>query len=287
MDTYDIHLFSEQLRVIENLLLEMAAAEDELLTLGLQHVADWPSYEAAKEPLEDFAENFISLKRYAGILDHASANELDSLDASTQVVEQVSAIRLHLRIAAKARRRNPAVKAFSLVLLHIPYVSGLVKSKGLFSEEQVPLQKTIVGLSRLRSLTKVIYDLASYREYVDSDLFKPSNVEPDRVLHLIEAALHDIENSVTLSASERESLKGYLAQAQIQLASKRPTWSTIVGALAIACAISSGIADAPGAAKNLRDAFEYIMGTSVTKPVERLPPPTLPKLDDNPMSTLG
>ena len=64
-----------------------------------------------------------------------------------------------------------------------------------------------------------------------------------------------------------------------------PSWSKIVGALVIVAAITSGMADAPNAAKNIKDAIEYILGTSVEKPLQKYLP--APSEDEKPEARIG
>src|SRR5690606_10744411 len=159
-------------------------------------------------------------------------------------------------------------------LLYLPYASRLVKSKGLFSEEAVSLSKTIINLGRLRGIVAILLEHMSQREASDDEVFKPSNIKPDRVIDLIDAALIEVEHLTSISPSERARIEGYLQEAKKEALVSSPSWSKIVGALVIVAAITSGMADAPNAAKNLKDAIEYILGTSVEKPLQRyLPPP--------------
>ena len=72
-------------------------------------------------------------------------------------------------------------------------------------------------------------------------------------------------------------LQSYLLEAKKEALSASPSWSKIVGALVIVAAVTSGLADAPGAAKTIKDAIEYVLGTSVIKPLQNyLPAPNEP-----------
>ena len=111
------------------------------------------------------------------------------------------------------------------------------------------------------------------RENADDEVFKPSNVHPDRVVQLIDDALLQIEAVTTLAPEEVLRLKNYLVEAKKEALSSKPSWARIIGALVIVAAITSGLADAPGAAKTVKEAIEYILGTSISKPLQKYLPP--------------
>ena len=149
-----------------------------------------------------------------------------------------------------------------------------MRSRNLFGEEPVALHKTIINLGRLRGLATVFSNLLS-RVASDDEIFKPSNVIPDRVIDLIDTALAEMEHVSSIPPFERGRIQGYLHEAKKEALSPNPSWSKVIGALVIVAAITSGLADAPNAAKNIKDAIEYILGTSVEKPLQKY----LPALD--------
>lgn len=75
-----------------------------------------------------------------------------------------------------------------------------------------------------------------------------------------------------MSKGDKKQLIEYLYKAKSEFSEKSPSWSKIVGALMIAAAITSGIADAPGAFKNIDTAIKYILGTSIEKHIPKQVP---------------
>lgn len=274
MEWYELEKFKTRVLEIEQFFVEMAANEEQLLTYGMKRALSFPTSGPALSALQTFNEDFTSLRRSIFRMDKALATELDSLDTDGKLVEQVALISLRLRMAEVRKPMSTGIAAFNQVLLYLPYLSRLAQSKGLFGDAPVSLQRTIINLERLRGIVGIFYEYMSNAELSDDEVFKPSNVRPDKVVDLIDAALHQIESSTTLSSKELERIRGYLQEAKREVASASPSWSKIIGALVVVAAVTSGIADAPNAAKTVRDAIEYILGTSIQQPLHRyLPPP--------------
>jgi hypothetical protein len=274
MEWYEIDKFKDRVRDIEQFFIEMAANEEQLLTYGMKHALSFPTAAAALAALGTFNEDFSSLRRAMFRMDKTLAAELEALDTDGKLVEQVALISLRLRMAEARKPMSARLATFNQFLMYLPYLSRLAQSKGLFGEAPVSLQRTIINLERLRGIAGNFYEYLSNIELSDDEVFKPSNVKPDRVVELIDAALLQIEGSSSLSGKELERIQGYLNEAKKEALSSTPSWSKIVGALVIVAAVTSGLADAPNAAKTVKDAIEYILGTSVQKPLQRyLPPP--------------
>lgn len=288
MDWYKIHAFNDRLTDIEQYFIEIAANEQQVITFGFGLALDLPSAAKAFEALKTFDEDFSTLKRYMLRMDSSIGKELESLDTDGKLIEQVSLIALRLRMAEARRPISSSLAAVDTVFSVIPFLSQLIKRKKLFGEEPVSLHKTIINLGRLRGITNICSNLLSSQENMDDEVFKPSNVKPDRVLDLIDSAVAEIEKLTSISPSERSRIQGYLNEAKKEALSSTPSWSKIVGALVIVAAITSGIADAPNAAKNIKDAIEYILGTSVEKPLQKyLPVPQNDEKTHVPIGTLA
>ncbi|MBY0408553.1 MAG: hypothetical protein K2Q97_00125 [Burkholderiaceae bacterium] len=163
-------------------------------------------------------------------------------------------------------------------------------TKGQFGESQISLQVSCINLEKLRALTRRGSSLLQAKESSDDEIFEPSNLrtfepsnlrtfEPsnlrsDRIVELIDAALAEIKSTTSLSQDELARIEAYLSEARAEVQSEKPSWARIVGALVIVAAVTSGIADAPGATKTVRDAIEYILGTSTSSPLQRYLPNT-------------
>lgn len=280
MEWYEIRAFAEGLAAIEQFFIEIAANEERLLTFGFERALLLPSAEKAHEALKTFHEDFSALKRLVLRIDRVLGQELEQLDSDGKLVEQISLISLKLRVSQARQPMSATIGTINLWRTYIPFMFNSTRSKSLFGDEPVSLHKTIINLGRLRGLTHVFSDLLSKREISDDEIFKPSNVKPDRVIDLIDTALEEIERLSSLSPSERVRVQGYLHEAKKEALSSNPSWPKLLGALVIVAAITSGLADAPNAAKNIKDALEYILGTSVERPLQKyLPVPH--KQDEN------
>jgi hypothetical protein len=274
MDHYEIHSFKDRLASVEQYFIEIAANEEQLLTFGFRKALDLPSAEKAFEALKTFDEDFSKLKRFMLRMDRMLGQELENLEADGKLVEQVSLIALRLRMEAARKPVSSSLGFVNRILIQIPYVSSVVKRNGLFKEESVHLHKTIINLGRLRGLANSSSEIMLNQQFLDDEVFKPSSMKPERVLELIDSALADIEELSSVSPTERARVQGYLLEAKKEILSSNPSWAKIVGALVIVAAVTSGLADAPGAAKNIKDAIEYILGTSIEKPLRKyLPAP--------------
>jgi hypothetical protein len=272
MKWYEIHTFKDSLAAIEQFFIEIAANEEQLMVYGFSRAFSLGGCEKALEPLKKFNEDYSILKRYLLRMDRTLGQELESLDPDGKLVEQVSLIFLKLRMSEARKPISSGISAINQVMYSLPYLSRIMKNRNLFNEEIISLQKIIIYLGRLRGIVSVFSDYVSNIEVSDDEVFKPSNVKPDRVIDLIDTALSEIELISSISPAERKRIEGYLNEAKSEALSSSPSWSKITGALVIVAAVIGGLADAPSAAKNVKDAIEYILGTSIEKPVHKYIP---------------
>lgn len=277
MDWYDISRFADKVAAIENHFVALAANEEDIQVLGFREALRLPGAAEALAALSTFGEDFSAFRQEAERLGKTFTRELEKIDEQGKLTEQVALVNLRLRMAqAKNRERVNLVAAFSRAL-----GAGL-KGKNLFGESQVSLHVAIVNLEKLRSLARRASTLRLAKEESDDEIFKPSNVSSDRVVELIDTALEQIQSSTSIAPEEVARLKVYLSEARVEAQSDKPSWSKIVGALVIVAAVTSGLADAPGAAKTVRDTIEYILGVSVAKPLQRFLSPPTPKFEAQP-----
>jgi len=273
VEWYEVDDFKDRLAQIEQFFIEIAANEERLSIFGLKRALVLPSAAPALEALKTFTEDFSALRQYILRVDRVLAQELEQLDSEGRLVEQVSLIALRLRMVEARKPVNAGIATVNRIFNYLPY-SWRGKGKGLFGEEPVSLHKTIINLARLRGIAGIFYEYLSNRTISDDEVFKPSNVKPERVVDLIDQALTEIGTLSSISPKDLERIQGYLLEAKKEALSTRPSWSKIIGALVIVAAITSGLADAPAAAKNVKEAIEYILGSSITKPLQKfLPPP--------------
>lgn len=275
---YEVGEFKERVVTIEQLFVEMAANEDALADQGFRFALELPSLPSAMQALATFNEDFSALRRFMRRMDGALAEELEQLEAQGKLVEQVSLVALRLRMA-QAERPKPLASGFMEAVLSA-ITTASAKRRRLVGEEPISLHKTIINLSRLRGLAGTFYEYLANRTVSDDEVFKPSNVEREQVVEHIDNALAEIRKLPSVSPKELERIEGYLLEAKKEALSSTPCWSKIVGALVIAAAVTSGLADAPAAAKHIRGAIEYILGTSVTKTLQRVLPKSKPSDDE-------
>lgn len=279
MDWYRSHHFGDKVEAIEQYFVCLAANEEDIRVFGFRTALRFPGADEALKALSSFGEDFAAFKQDAERLGKAFMRELDRVDAEGKFAEQVALVSLRLRMA-KARTRERV----SLVATLARALNISSNAERLFNESQVSLHAAIINLEKLRALCRRASSLLRAKEASDDEVFKPSNVRSDRVVELIDAALTQIQESKSLAREEGERLETYLSEARSEALSESPSWSKIVGALVIVAAVTSGLADAPGAAKTVRDAIEYILGTSVQTPLQKYLPAPSEKFDAQPAS---
>ena len=133
----------------------------------------------------------------------------------------------------------------------------------------------MASAARLGSLLRLLFEREVQRHQSDDEIFKPSNVDIDRVLDYIDQALsyikkempnHDYTVHITL----------YLESTKRELIDERPSWKNVVGTLVIVATILGGVAAAPEAYRNVKAALDHILGTSVERLLLPPAPPSLP-----------
>ena len=277
MEWCDVDKFKDRIGEIEQFFVELAANEEQILISGFRYALALPSAKAALKALTTFNEDFSALRRFMLRIDKTFAQELEQLDTQGKIIEEVALIGLRLRMAEARTATSSGISLLNQLMLNIPYMSKLALSKGLFGETPMSLQRAIINLERLRGIAGMFAEYVSNRYLADDEVFKPSNIKPDRVVDMIDRAIAELDSIPSLPARELERLQSYLLEAKKEALSASPSWSKIVGALVIVAAVTSGLADAPGAAKTIKDAIEYVLGTSVIKPLQNyLPAPNEP-----------
>jgi len=231
-----------------------------------------PSYETASKALHAFQEDFSNVRRLMARMDKGFFAELETLESSGKVIEELALINLQLRMAKAKTAAAAGLSAANRTLRLIPYFSKFVSTKPLFGEAKISLQRTIINVGRLRTTVSMFSEYVANRQIEDDEIFKPSNISADRVVGLIDKALDELDSTTSLPEKEIARLRSYLVEAKKEALSPKPSWSKVVGALVIVAAVTSGLADAPGAAKTIREAIEYVLGTSVLKPLQQLLP---------------
>lgn len=272
MEWYEIEGFKKRIAEIEQFLIEIAANEERIAFNGFRYALSLPAAEAAIKSLRTFNEDFSSVRRLMQRIDKSYADELHQLEGNGKVVEEVALIELQIRMAMARTATTSSISAASKVFSLVPFLSKMAPTKGIFGETQISLQRTIINLGRMKSIVGMFSDYVTNRRVDDDEVFKPSNISAERVVELIDIALTELEGSASLPAKELLRLQSYLLEAKKEALSAKPSWSKIIGALVIVAAVTSGLADAPGAARTIKEAIEYVLGTSIAKPLRDLIP---------------
>ena len=265
MDYHNLDQFQKEILLVESFFTELAAREDEVLTFGIRRAIQWESFENIQEILPIFESRILEFLVFARPIDKKIHDGAQELVNSSKLAESIASIQVSLKIASERRSIGVKGELFNSLIFHLPYFSNLIRRRRLFAEEVVSIQKILVALGRLRNYVKMLGDIYIRRWMDDSEIFRPSNLDEEKIIEHIEAAIQDIEKNSALPRDEREQLIEYLYKAKCEISEKRPSWNKIVGALVIVATLTGGIATAPQAYKNIDEAIQYILGTSVKR----------------------
>ncbi|SCZ53202.1 hypothetical protein [Thiohalomonas denitrificans] len=265
MEYHHLDDFIAELEVLEGFFTEFAACEDEVLTFGMRKIAKWESYQNAAPGLKMFETKMHEFLAFLRPVDKGLHERVATLVSGSNLIESIVGVEVSLRIATQRKSLSFGAELTSSILFQLPYISNFIRRRKLFSEEVIPIQRLLVSIGRLISLVRVAKDTYIHQWSSDSDVFTPSNLENEKIIGYIEAAIDSVEANAFLPKDEKKQLKEYLSKAKSEFAQDRPSWNKIVGALVIAAAITSGIADSDGALANIDAAIKYILGTSVEK----------------------
>lgn len=268
MEWHQAYIYLGKLRQIEQFLIELAANEEVLGIFGLRRALVLPGYENALEAMKSFSEDFLRLKRAVMRIDPTIASEINVLDSGSDLVDQIALISLRLRMAESEK---PTASSRRILLRYMSIFPFMIRGRAdkIFGDEPVSLQKTIIGLGRLISMTKASVELIEKNQEAEAALVS-SGINKDRVIELIDAALEQVRNSRYLTQIERARLVAGLESAKREASFAKPSWHFVIGALVIIASLTSGIADAPLATKNIRDAIEHILGENIDSATRKL-----------------
>lgn len=272
MNYTELDEFKNEIDLLEEFFTEFAAREDEILSFGMRKVAAWDSYQNAAAHLRNFETKIHEFHSFLRPVDKQLFERVRELTKESKLVESISGIDVALRIAVHRQRLNFRSELLNSFLFQLPYIANALRRRKLFSEEVIPIQKLLVSLGRLGNLVAMSKDSYISQWTRDSDVFKPSNLDNERIIVLIESAIEQIEGNSPLSKAEKKQLIEYLCKAKGEFAEGKPSWNKVVGALVIAAAITSGLADSSGAYDNIDSAIKYILGTSVEKHMPKFVP---------------
>lgn len=264
MDWFAPYSLAKSTKLIRKFLIEIASMEGEIARRGLYITREIDDFENAIAAMDEFPELFNLLKRNIAPFDPETYSQLEYLDKEISLIDQISLINLKVQMSRHPAHASP-LKKFAEIMFEVMGFSSS-QTKRLFGEESISIERTIVGCDKMLSTLKIAEDVLRRREELENKIFKPSRIKEDRVVELIERAEEQINQSSTLSSETRLLVNNYLAEIKTETKSKAPKWQAIIGSLVIVAALTSGLADAPGATKTLKDLIEYIVGVSLINP---------------------
>lgn len=258
LDAYDISLKS-----LEEFFTDFAAKEDEIQTLGMRQIFRNGLYDSAYENLRNFENTYQDFISFLRPTDKALYDRAIKIETEHKLLDSIVGIEVSLRVAYQKRNKINISPLRNALFYFIPFIN--LKTTPIFDDDIMPIKKLLISLGRLRTIVKLAQESYISKWQHDSDVFKPSNLDHEKIISLIETAISELENNTPISKDQRKQLLDFLQKAKIEFSEKRPSWNKIVGALVIAAAITSGIADAKNAYQNIDEAIKYIIGISIEK----------------------
>lgn len=268
MDWIAPYSLGNSAKLIRKFLIEVASMEEVIAYEGLYVTRAIDGFDSAVVAMDEFPELFYSMKRNIANIDGEIYLQLDHLERESSLVEQVSLINLKLQMS-----RGPKYRGFLRALAGMGFFSSS-ETKRVFGEESISLERIIINCDKLISSLKLAEEVLRYREESDDGIFKPSKIQGQVVVDLIDKALDELSGSECLTEETKLLAIAYLREIKAQALSKFPKWQSIIGSLVVVAALTSGLADAPAASKTLQSLVEYLVGASVPMPEQ----PHLPAL---------
>ncbi len=277
---YELHIFQKKLDTLKMFLSELASRENEIVTFGLKHVADWKSYEEAKPIIDEFEVDLLEVEELSKYIDREISGQLTRLKNESKIIEEIVTISVQLAILTNKKRPSVRRDVARSILLQIPYISGIFRNQQFFSKEQISIQKILVSLSRLSSLAKRLEKISRKISNLDDEIFKPSKIDNNLLLERLDNAIESLKTTDVIASQDKERLIEYITAAKAEVAGEKPNWNKAVGALVIVATLLGGVAVAPQAYDNVAKAIQHILGVSIEKHIPNMLP-TQPKEDGN------
>lgn len=156
---HDLDGFIKELETTETFVTELAAREEELLSLGFRRVSHWPAFEAAIPILKDFDRRLLSFLEFSLAVESSLHASICKIIDDTSLPDALGKLYISLKVAAEKRPAGFLVELLNAFTFHLPYLSNRIKRKRLFSEESVPIQNILVALHRLIPLVRRVSDV--------------------------------------------------------------------------------------------------------------------------------
>jgi len=120
------------------------------------------------------------------------------------------------------------------------------------------LSKGYRPLDQLITLLRRLEQIGHEPGVSDDSLFAPSRISVPVVVNLLNEAKNEVQGASLDDEAKRELL-AYIEEARREVRRPRPAWTRVVGAIVIAAAVISAVADLPKAVEHLQGAAHYII----------------------------
>lgn len=240
--------------ILQQILIDLSVREEEIGSRGFSPVI--VELNISDELFNEVAAQLIRLMRSAESFDPTMIESLKELVRTTNVQDALPKMGVMLRIAKNKKRRSRSLLDFLLQRIDNridPFHSG--------SETSIP--KTLDAVSKLLPALKALEEIELNRQADDDPLVKPSRVDRTVVGNKIDAAIDAVTSAEGLDEMQRATLVRYLTEAKAETKKERPIWKKVIGALVITATVLQGIAAAPTAVSNLKEAVQYITNASL------------------------
>lgn len=265
LDAYDISLKS-----LEEFFTDFAAKEDEIQAFGIHQTLRNGLYDSVFESLREFENKYQDFISFLRPTDKKLCDRAIKIEEENKLLDSIVSIEVTLRVAYQKRNKTYISPLKNAMFYLNPFIS--FKTTPVFDDDIIPIKKLLISLARLRTIVKLAQESYISKWQHDSDVFKPSNLDHEKIISLIETAILELENNTPISKDQKKQLLDFLQKAKVEFSEKKPSWNKIVGALVIAAAITSGIADAKNAYRNIDEAIKYIIGISIEKHIPHSTP---------------
>ncbi len=277
---YEVHRFQENLDVLKIFLSELASREEEIITFGLKRVSDWESYKKAKPIIEEFEVEFLEVEELSKYIAKDIHEQIKKIKNESSIIDELTTISVQLSILTNKKPLSISGDVLNSFLLHIPYMSGIFKHRQLFSKEQISIHKTLVTLTRLKSLAKLLEKIYRKTSDLDNEIFKPSKIDSNALLEKLDSAVQALELNNSIAVHDKERLIEYIISAKVEISGEKPNWNNTLGALVIVATLLGGVAVAPQAYDNITQAIQHILGVSIEKHIPNMLPPPQGEQED-------
>lgn len=260
-DTEILH-FLNDLEIIHEFLTKLATTD---YMESVRENIDDERYKKTEIAFRDFELKLFEIINLSRTIDRHLYETINKLVEENDLPNLIS--KIHIDLKAMLQKGKPSKLESLLFANRLHYSTDLPFHLDSINESIVPIK-------RLIPLTRKTYEIYKNRMSIDDEIFKPSNLNKEHILIFIENAYVEIQESAQVNPSQKSQFLNYFDSVKNELSKDTPSWKKIIGALVIAAALLSGIADAPNAYKNITSALTYILGVSIENHIKpHLPAP--------------